>query len=262
MSNSPKERKVIGSVQRSIDILNLFDDNTAELGITEIAEALGLHKSTTAGLIYTLEHNGYLQQSPTTRKYRLGLKLVERAFTVLDQINVRDFARPHLEKLIKWCNESINLAISDSGQVVYIERLEGTQALGMRGMVGKRAPMHCTALGKAILSCWPLPEVKRIIAEYGLPAITEHTITDEEQLFEELRKTRERGYAIDYQEYEVGGRCVAAPIFDHTGQPVAAVSISAPLMRFPEDQVPSFGEKVVETAKAISREMGYLPRAY
>ena len=96
MANSPKERKVIGSVQRSIDILNLFDDNTIELGITEIAEALGLHKSTTAGLIYTLEHNGYLQQSPTTRKYRLGLKLVERAFTILDQINVRDFALPYL----------------------------------------------------------------------------------------------------------------------------------------------------------------------
>jgi DNA-binding IclR family transcriptional regulator len=117
-------------------------------------------------------------------------------------------------------------------------------------------------LGKAILSCWPLPDVERIIAEYGLPAITEHTITDEEQLFEELRETRERGYAIDYQEYELGGRCVAAPIFDHTGQPVAAVSISAPLMRFPEEQVPSFGEKVIEAAKAISRDLGYLPRAY
>jgi IclR family KDG regulon transcriptional repressor len=251
---------MIKSLQRAINILDLFDEKTVELGITEIAEALGLHKSTAAGLVYTLEHNGYLDQDPETRRYRLGFKLVERASTLLDQIDVRKTALPHLPELIAWCDESVNLAVRDGGQIVYIERLTTTQSLGMRAKVGYRAPLHCTALGKAILSGLPLKDVEEIVAQDGLPAATPHSITDRVEFLQEMDRVREQGFAVDNEENEVGVRCVAAPIFDHAGRPTAAVSVSSPVLRFPLSEVPQYGQKVIEAANLISAKLGYRPQ--
>lgn len=252
----------IGSVQRAIDILNLFDNQTSELGTTEIARALGLHKSTAASLVSTLAANGFLNQNPETRKYRLGLKLVERAFAMLDQIEIRRIAYPALQQLRDQWNETVNLAILDGPAVVFIERMLGTKALGMRSEVGRREPAHSTALGKAILSCYPLADVQAFIAAYGLCAVTPKTITSPDKFLAELDKAREQGYAIDDEENEIGGRCVAVPIFDHTGKVIAAVSISAPTARLPLDDVPQAGAMVRETAKTISRNLGYLPRSF
>lgn len=252
----------IGSVQRAIDILNLFDQQNPELGTTEIARALGLHKSTAASLVSTLAANGFLTQNPETRKYRLGLKLVERAFAMLDQIEIRRIAYPALQQLRDQWNETVNLAILDGPDVVYIERMLGTKALGMRSEVGRRERAHSTALGKAILSCYPIPQVREWISTYGLPSVTAKTITDPDQFLAELERVREQGYAVDDEENEIGGRCVGVPIFDHTGNVVAAVSISAPAARLPLDDVPQMGAMVRETAKTISRNLGYLPRVF
>ncbi len=257
-----KERKKIGSVQRAIDILNLFDSQSQELGMTDIAEALRLHKSTVAGLMATLEVNGYLDQNPLTRKYRLGLKLVERAFIALNQLEVRQIAQPHLRALRDAHDESVNLGIRDGIEVVYIERLAGNQSLGIHGHIGKRAPLHCTGLGKALLAWLPPEEVESLIAQCNFTALTEKTITDPQQYRDELQRTRERGFAIDDEENELGGRCVAAPIFDHRGHTVAAISISVPLPRIPPARIPEFGDSVRATAKAISTRLGYMQRPY
>jgi IclR family transcriptional regulator, KDG regulon repressor len=254
--------KKIGSVQRALDILNLFNSQSSQLGTTEIANALGLHKSTAASLVYTLEANDYLQQNPDTRKFQLGLKLVERASAMLDQVQVRRVALPYLQELRDTWNETVNLAILDSGDVVYVERYLGTKALGMRSEVGRRESAHSTGLGKAMLACLPLADMRAFVQRYGLPCVTQFTITDPEKFFADLDKAREQGFAMDDQENELGGRCIAAPIFDHTGKVVAAVSVSAPLARLPMSDVPQVGEKVRETAKTISRGLGYLPRAY
>jgi DNA-binding IclR family transcriptional regulator len=250
-------RRTIKSLQRAIDILGLFDGESPELGITEIAEALDLHKSTVAGLVYTLEDNDYLVQDITTRKYRLGFRLLERAFTLLDQIDLRVVARPHLDELRDWCDESVNLAIRDGEEIVYIERLATTQTLGMRAKVGYRGLMHCTALGKAILAWSARSDVEQIAADVGLPAATSKAITDLDQLLEELVRVREQGFALDDEENEVGVRCVAAPILNHVGQPVAAVSVSAPAHRLPVVRVPVYGARVKEAADAISLSLGY-----
>ncbi len=259
MQRSPK---VIGSLQRAIDILNLFDERTPELGNTDIAKQLGLHKSTASSLIRTLEINGYLAQNATTRKYRLGFKLLERASSVLNQLQVRDVAFPALQVLRDELDETVNLAIIDGGDAVYIERLLGTKLLGVHSEVGKRAAAHSTALGKAILACVPLVEVQAFIKKYGLPAITTRTITDRARFLEELDKVRELGFALDDEENEVGGRCVAAAVFDHAGKPIAAVSVSAPSARFAMSDVARIGARVLETAKTISRNLGYVPRTY
>jgi IclR family acetate operon transcriptional repressor len=250
-------RKRIGSLQRALDILDAFGEQNPMRGITELSDVLDLHKSTVAGLVYTLERNGYLAQDPATRKYRLGLKLVERAFTMLDQMDLRAVALPHLQKLQAWCGESVFLAVRDGGHVVYIEQLVSSQPLGLRAKLGFRAPVQTTSLGKAILSTLPEVEVEELVSVHGLPALTPNSITDKVRFALELEQTRARGYSLDDEENEVGVRCVGAPILDHSGQATAALSASAPLQRFPSTEIPNRGQRVAETARAISRALGF-----
>ncbi len=254
----PQPPKLIGAVERALDILNLFDARAPELGTTEIAEVTGLHKSTAAGLIHTLAVKGYLAQNPITRKYRLGIKLVERAAIVLGSLDLRQAAAPVLQQLRDTFDEAVNLAIFDDGQIVYVECLLGTKGLGMHSKIGQRGLIHSTALGKAIFSCLPLAQVRAHI-ERGLPQMTVHTITDPNLFQHALEDVRRQGYALDDEENEEGGRCVAAPIFDHTGTPIAAVSVSMPMTRLPLAEVPRIGARVREAALAISASLGYSP---
>lgn len=255
--NNSRQPKTIASVQRALDILNLFDGSRSELRNAEIAKLLNLPPGTAAGLIYTLKVNNYLDQNPSNRKYRLGLKLAERASVLLDQLDLRKIAAPHLEELREWSGESVNLAIVNGSEVVYIERLFGKHALGIRSELGKRGPIHSTALGKAIVAFLPLEKLISFIAAYQFFPVTRYTINDAERFSEELCRVQKCGFALDEEENEVGGRCVAAPIFDHDSNPVAAVSISVPIQRLPREQVSVFGEKVKEIAAAISHELGY-----
>lgn len=251
-----KQQKIIGSVQRAMDILDLFDRRTQELGITDIARALDLPKSTIAGLIFTLEQNDYIDQNSTTRKYRLGFKLAERAGVFLDQFDLRRVALPVLEELCDSSNESVNLAIRDGEHVTYIERILGDNMLGMRSEIGKRELIHSTALGKAMLAQLPTEEINNFVAGYDFIPVTPHTIVDPAVFLDEIQKTLTRGFAVDNQENELGGRCVAAAIFDYHGNPIAAISISVPVQRFPEERTSEFGAMVKQAAWAISKQLG------
>lgn len=250
--------RMIASVQRAIDILNLYDNRHYELGVTDIARSLDAPKSTISGLINTLEANKILEQNPITRKYHLGVKLVEYGSILLNQIDLRDMALPYLHDLLDWCNESVNLAVRDDSHVIYIERLFGTNLLGMRSEIGKREPIHTTALGKAILSRMNEGEMREVLSHADLTPKTPYTITDQKSLMENIRLCRQQGFSIDNEENELGGRCVAAPILDFRGDPVAALSISVPLQRMPEGDIQKFGNKVREVAMTISRRLGYL----
>lgn len=250
------KQKLIGSVQRAVDILDLFDRGTQELGVSDIARALDLPKSTAAGLIFTLEQNDYLDQNPATRKYRLGFKLAERAGVFLDQFDLRRVALPILEKMRDTSNESLNLAIRDGKYVTYIERLLGNNMLGMRSEIGKRELIHSTALGKAMLAHLSSKELNQFIADYEFIPVTPHTITDATTFISELEKTLLQGYAIDNQENELGGRCVAAAIYDYHGDPVAAISMSIPIQRFPEEKISEFGNRIRQAAREISLQLG------
>jgi IclR family acetate operon transcriptional repressor len=226
------------------------------LGITDIARALDLPKSTIAGLIATLEHNNYLDQNRLTRKYRLGFKLAERAGVFLNQYDLRQAAIPILEELRDSTNESVNLAIRDGQRVIYIERMLGNNMLGMRSEIGKRELVHSTALGKVMLAQLPLDEIKQFVSSYEFISVTPQTITDPVVFLKELEEILARGFSVDNQENELGGRCVAAPIFDYLGKPVAAISVSVPIQRFPEEKIPEFGTMVVQATRAISLQLG------
>jgi IclR family transcriptional regulator, KDG regulon repressor len=249
-------RKTIGSVQRALDIINLFDKAHVELGNAEIAKLVDLPIGTASGLIYTLKVNNYLDQNPSNRKYRLGLKLAERAAVLLDQLDLRKVAAPYLEQIRDWCGESVNLAVRDGNEVVYIERMFGDHSLGIRSELGRRGNLHSTSLGKAILSFLPDSELKNILDGYVYTQVTPFSIKSETELVTELSKIKQRGYSVDEQENEMGGRCVGAPIFNRNGYPIAAISISVPIQRFPPEDVEKYGNKLVAIADMISKKMG------
>jgi IclR family transcriptional regulator, KDG regulon repressor len=248
--------KLIGSVQRAMGILDLFDRQTQELGVSDIARALNLPKSTAAGLIFTLEQNDYLDKNTATRKYRLGFKLAERAGVFLDQFDLRRVALPILEGLRDSSNESVNLAIRDGKYVTYIERMLGNNMLGMRSEIGKRELIHSTALGKAMLAHLSSTELKQFIDDYEFIPVTPQTITDAGTFIAELEQTLLRGFAVDNQENELGGRCVAAAIYDYHGEPLAAISMSVPIQRFPENKIPEYGSRIKQAARQISLQLG------
>jgi DNA-binding IclR family transcriptional regulator len=259
-SPKPPARKSIASIQRALDILNLFDKGHEELGNTEIAKLMNLPTGTAAGLIYTLRINNYLDQNPTNRKYRLGLKLAERAAVLLSQLDLRRVAAPHLEELREWCSESVNLAIRDGNEVVYIERMFGDHALGIRSELGRRGPLHSTALGKAIFSFLPESESQKLLSNYNLYPVTPFTITDRKKFSAELEWIRQSGYAVDEQENEVGGRCIGAPILDRFSYPIGAISVSVPIQRFPQNDIERYGRKLIEVASTISQKMGHVKK--
>lgn len=256
-----KNRKVIASVQRALDIINLFEGSRAELGNAEIAKLLDMDTGTVAGLVSTLRVNNYLEQNPANRKYRLGLKLAERAAVLLGQLDLRKIAAPHLDDLRAWCDESVNLALRDGLEVVYIERLYGGHSLGIRSELGKRGFVHSTALGKAVMAFSSPLEIQDFIKQCLFEQVTRRTISEPEQFLQELERIKKMGYAIDEEENEIGGRCVAAPIFNRDGNPIAAVSISVPIQRLPREQIPAFGAKIKEAGMAISCRMGYQPQS-
>ena len=258
MSNpSPRQPKIIASVQRALDILNLFEGPRTELGNAEIAKLLNLAPGTAAGLIHTLKVNNYLDQNMTNRKYRLGMKLVERGAVLLDQLDLRKIAAVYLEELCEWSGESVNLGILNRDEVVYIERIFGMHALGIRTERGKRAPIHSTALGKAIVAFQTDEKINHFIATNQFFPVTRYTITDPDRFIEELHRVQKCGFALDEEENEIGGRCVAAPIFDHDSCPVAAVSISVPIQRLPREKIPVISEKLKDIARSISYGLGY-----
>jgi len=252
-----KNRKVIASVQNALAILNLFEDGRPELGNTEIAKLLNMDPGTVAGLVYTLKVNKYLDQNPINHKYRLGLKIAERASLLLNQIDLRRIAAPYLEELRECYGESINLGVIDNQEIVYIERLFGFHALGMRSELGKRAPIHSTALGKAIAAFLHEHDLNILLKEYNFRPVTNHTITERSKFEEELIGVRKNGYAMDDEENELGGRCISAPIFNLQRFPIAAVSMSIPIQRFPDEKIPEFSQQVIKVAEKISHEHGY-----
>jgi DNA-binding IclR family transcriptional regulator len=250
-------RKKIASVQKAIDILNLFNSDIPEMGNKEIAIKLNIPTGTVSGLIYTLKANHYLDQNPENQKYRLGLKLLDRASVLLDQIDIRKLAYPQLKELSKWSGESVNLAVLDEGEIVYIERLHSAHPLGINYELGRTEPIHSTALGKAIVAHLPQNEIAALLNDYNFFSVTRNTIIDKHKFEDELAAIRERGYSLDDEENEIGGRCVSAPILDKKSYPIAAISVSIPIHRIPDKRIKEYGKKLLEATRAVSRIIGF-----
>lgn len=251
---------MVKSVSRALDIIALISLQKGGLGVTDISKQMDINKSSVYRILSTLVKYGYVEQDEETSRYKLGYKFLEISSHLLESIDLRQEAKAYLQQLENETNEVIHLVVYDQGEVVYIEKLDGNEALRMHSRVGKRAPMHCTAVGKAILAHLPSNVVSDIIARKGLPMHTDQTITNKDELLQELTKVKENGYALDLEENEYGITCIAAPIFDHLGKAIAAVSISGPSIRMKKERLQQLADRMLETGAKISARLGYVNR--
>jgi DNA-binding IclR family transcriptional regulator len=255
----PKPRRMrLSSVANAIRLTKAFSEQEYEMGISALAARLGLAKSTVHRLASTLVEYDILEQNRETGKYRLGLALFELGALVRRKMDAASESRGQMHSLVETTGETVQLAVLDHLSVLYIRIRESRQAVRMSSSPGSRAPAHCTSVGKVLLAHQPHDVVKQVI-DSGLRRYTENTITAADALIEELAAIRSRGYAIDDEEIEVGLRCVAAPIRDHTGQVTAAISVAAPVQRMSKKTLQTTAPTVMAAADSISRRLGYLP---
>ena len=251
------DRYRIHVIDRAAHILDCFGFDHQELSVSEIGAKTALHRSTAHRILMALEYNDLIRQNPETGKYRLGIKLFKLGHQAVSHLNLREICRPFLTRIMNETKETVHLAVLDDDQVLYLDKVEGPHALRMPSRVGRHIPTYCTSLGKAMLSCLDEQAVRAILRKQALTAYTTHTVKSIEQLLADVRAVHKRGYAVDNEEIEIGLRCVGAPIRDHTGGMVGAISTAAPSARLAEKNIPVVGRLVMAVAAEISQELGY-----
>lgn len=244
---------------KAFSILDLVcEKDVGGTSLTEVSDHLHVSKSTAHRYLTTLEDLDVLRRDDSD-SFSLGPKLIELTGAFLSRQDLRNESQASLEVLAGQTEETVHLAIPSGDEVVYIAKVDSPHSVRMASHIGALNPMHCTALGKAILAHLPPDRVEEIIAK-GLPKRTSHTLTTPESLREELARVRSQGLATDDQENELGVRCTGAPIFDYTAKVVGAISVSGPAGRMTKERVIEIGPQVRQAALEISRRMGHQPR--
>ncbi|QDR79174.1 IclR family transcriptional regulator [Sporomusa termitida] len=249
----------VHSVEKSLKILETLSRVEA-MGISELSRELGWGKGTVHRIITTLRIHGYVEQT-ANEKYKLSFKLFELGNRMVNHIGIRKTAHPYLEQLAGITNETVNLAVLDFNQVIYIDRIESREPLRMGLDVGTRFPAYCTALGLAILAYLDTEKLNALLAEFERQGqflkYTDKTVVELPLIREQLATVRQRGYSIDDEYYLPGIRGVAAPVFNHSGTVKAAISVAGPAIRMTEAVMAEFMPVVKETANRISVQLGY-----
>lgn len=245
---------LIQSVQRAAAILKAFDVATPELGVNELGRKVNLHKSTVSRLLATLEHEGFVERVAGSEKYRLGLGVMRLAGQVTHFNDLRSVALPFLRDLAHTSQETVILAVLDGDEVINVEQVSGTHLVNETNWLGRRTPLNCVANGKALLAFQSRATIERILMR-PLPRFTDRTITNSNQLRRELDDVRTHGYATALGEIETGLNSVAAPVRNGVGDVIAALSISGPAYRLPEERIPTLGKLAVQVAQLIQERV-------
>lgn len=251
----------ISAVDKALSILDLLAEQHYGLRVSDIAHRMDIPYSTAHRLVSTLEANGYVVCSPETGKYALSLKILQLYRGLSHRMNLNQISFSHLSQLMEKYGETVHLAVDSDGEVVYLDTIVSSRSLAMYTETGKRVAIHATALGKVLAAYLPETEVRAILISKGMKQFTPNTIVTPTEFMEELERVRANGYALDNEEFQLGVRCVASSLIDHSGQVVGAVSVSAPASRLAPDRVNEIAQSVVATCDAISRELGATKRA-
>jgi DNA-binding IclR family transcriptional regulator len=242
------------SLSRALDLLNALQGESRSLG--ELAELLGVHKSTVLRLLQTLEADRFVTHD-SAHRYSLGSKLFDLAGSALAQRDVRTVARKHLETLNARTGQTVHLATYESGEVVYIDKLDAVQGFRMYSRVGLRAALYCTGVAKVLVASMPLDVRTRLANGIDYVPLTPRTISGPAEYLAELQKVSDQGYAEDHGEHESFINCVAVGVRDATGATIAAVSVSVPDVVLPYADVIALLPTVRQSAELISADLGY-----
>lgn len=241
----------VQSVDRALDVIEALANRPVPLGVSEIARVTGLPQGTVHRLLLALQARGYVRRD-AERKYAIGAAAIR--FSEAAHQALVTASRPYLARVVELCGETSNLAVLEDTQVVYVAQSPSPHMLRTFDEVGRRVPVHSTAVGKVLLTGMPNARVLELLSRAGMPSRTAHTITDPTRLVSELEGVRERGYAVDDQEQEQGVRCVAVPVHDHDGV-VAGISVSGPAERFSRHDAEALSRPLARVADAFAAEV-------
>ncbi len=248
----------VQSVSRALDLLEVFPAHGPEIGLSTIAALLNMNKATAYRLLNTLEGRGYVVRSPDSRKYRLGVRTFELGTYFQSQIDVRRLALPYLNNMVAQTNEAAFLCIREGDEALCIERVEGEQEVNIFALrVGGRQPLHCGGAPRALLSGMHADELKSYAKRTGLPGFTPHSITTLPALLADVDQTHKLGYVVSMEDVTLGIAAVGAPVRDHYGKVIAAISLSGLVARFGRARIVELAAVVIENVSRLSRQLGY-----
>ena len=254
-SATPGSAGTVQSVDRAISVLEILAQS-GEVGVTELAGRLGVHKSTAFRLVAALENRGLVEQHAERGKYRLGMGILHLAGATTASLDLVQEARPPCRALARETGETVNLAIMSDGSALYLDQVAGSSALQPRSWVGQRIPLHATSNGKVLLSGLADAEIKDVVRS-PLRAYTAATITTMRGLLAAVAAVRHQGHALAVDEFELGLTAVAAPVRNDRGDVVASVSVSGSTPRLGAEEVKAIVERTRHTAAAISGRLGW-----
>lgn len=258
-AEGPRETSgVVQSVDRALTVLALLA-RSGELGVTQLAAGLGVHKSTAFRLLATLEAHDLVEQVADRGKFRLGVGLLRLAGAGVARLDLVQESRPVAVRLAHQVGETVDLTILSGCGALYLDQVPGPSALALHNGVGQVVPLHATAHGKVLLAFGP-PELTEGLAR-SLPRFTARTTGDADRLRAELAEVEGLGFAVTVDELEVGLTAVAAPVRSAEGEVTAAVGASGPTFRLPPERLPAIADQVVAAAAEISRRLGWLGSA-
>ncbi len=262
MPAAGKQSIAIKSLIKTLRLLKLFSPQHTVWAAEDMVSSLGYHKSSVQRILATLEIEGFLSRvAPRRSEYRLGPEILFLGNVADSSLDLRSVARPIMRDLVERVQETCYLCVADRHQCLYIEKVECSQPIRIINQVGQRNPMHCTGVGKALMSGMTEEEIDRVIEARGLNMHTRHTISEPQRLKRELEAIRKKGIALDNEELDLGVKCVAAPIKDRSGAVVAAISLSGPTQRFTPAATRRFGKEIKQASMEISRTLGAAPAA-
>ena len=250
------------SLERGLAILSSFHSGRPLLGVAELAREVGLSRSTTHRYVATLAALGYLHQDVETRKYRLGPRVLDLGFSALNSMELREVAAPHLRELSDETGYTVNMAVLDGLDIVYVERCRsgraGQREIDLNLHVGSRLPAYCTSLGKVLLAHMPAPERDAVLERIDFARRGPNTLVSARALAAELDQVRANGFAINNEELAYGLRSIAAPVFAHDGAAVAGINLAVHrTMVSMEQLVAGLSARLRGAADTISAQLGY-----
>ena len=249
----------VKSLDKAMTLLEALAQADAALALTDLAQRVGLPLPTTHRLLTTLERRRFVQFDGEQGRWSIGVRafIVGNAF--LPRRNLMRAAMPVLRRLMEESGETTNLAVESGGEAVFLAHVECRDMMRASSRPGSRVALYCSGVGKALLSAMSAEEVTRVLHERGLNRITPTTIDTPEKMAAELERIRRQGFAYDDQEHAKGVRCVAAPVFDDAGRPLAAISLSGPSARITDERVPVLGQQVALAARHVTGDLGGQP---
>ncbi|WP_174614494.1 IclR family transcriptional regulator [Virgibacillus ihumii] len=261
MAKKKGEPQLLSSVTNALRILKSFSTFESTKKVGELAESLGLAKSTVSRLLATLASEGFVKKDEKTNGYSLGLSVLTLGGIVINNLEIHSEAAPVLNKLVNDTGETAHLSILDGLDNIYIHKEECTHPVRILTHVGRRNPAYCTSSGKVLLAFDDGNTVEEII-DQGLVAYTENSITDPDKLRNELETIHDQGYAVSTEELTEGTRSVAAPIRDYTGKVVSAITVVGPIQRMADNKIRDIAKKVKEAGNEASERLGYDKRYF